>query len=236
MLHTCASWLQEAAPGSTFIATMSSQEEVDEWRSKPKTLGGVNEHVYWGYPNDPAEVPLLCVPSLESTHAGHVQSGCAVGLLKLLKRELPSELPWQPCCRGARACMQSAGALQSCSADLPGTADSRSRAPDSAGRDRWAAPAQPGGFACWQHSLLLQGIPAHKTSRRLTPSSHRFDPPAFLQMRAYFERLGWYQTGGETARSCGREVVGPSRQLSFDESVKGTGHSYMFWIAHNVRA
>lgn len=55
-------------------------------------------------------------------------------------------------------------------------------------------------------------------------------------MRAYFERLGWYQTGGETARSCGREVVGPRRQLSFDDTVKGTGHSYMFWIAHNVRA
>jgi hypothetical protein len=52
--------LQEAAPGSTFIATMSSQEEVDEWRANPKTLGGVNEHVYWGYPNDPAEVTLCC--------------------------------------------------------------------------------------------------------------------------------------------------------------------------------
>lgn len=59
-LQMMSSWLQEAAPGSTFIATMSSQEEVDEWRSKPKTLGGVNEHVYWGYPNDPAEVPRLC--------------------------------------------------------------------------------------------------------------------------------------------------------------------------------
>jgi hypothetical protein len=56
-LHMMSLWLQEAAPGSTFIATMSSQEEVDEWRSKPKTLGGVNEHVYWGYPNDPTEVP-----------------------------------------------------------------------------------------------------------------------------------------------------------------------------------
>jgi hypothetical protein len=60
-------WLQEAAPGSTFIATMSSQEEVDEWRSKPKTLGGVNEHVYWGYPNDPAEVTPVC--ALHRKHA-----------------------------------------------------------------------------------------------------------------------------------------------------------------------
>jgi hypothetical protein len=56
------------------------------------------------------------------------------------------------------------------------------------------------------------------------------------QMRAFFEGLGWHQTGGETARSCGQAVVGPHRKLSFDDSVKGTGHSYMFWIAHNVRA
>jgi hypothetical protein len=65
----------------------------------------------------------------------------------------------------------------------------------------------------------------------LTPSRH-----VRVQMRAFFEGLGWHQTGGETALTCGRKVIGPSRKLSFDDSVRGTGHSYMFWIAHNVRA
>ena len=65
----CCRELQEAAAGSTFVATMSSQQEVDEWRSKPKTMGGVNQHVYWGYPNNPAEVTLPYRPSSEWAHA-----------------------------------------------------------------------------------------------------------------------------------------------------------------------
>jgi hypothetical protein len=41
---------------------MSSVDEVAAWRAKPNTLGGVNEHVYWGYPNDPTEVgPALVI-------------------------------------------------------------------------------------------------------------------------------------------------------------------------------
>ena len=63
---------------------MSSQEEVDEWRSKPKTMGGVNEHVYWGYPNDPAEVTHLSVHSIEIT-PGQLERE-QTGLRKLLEQ------------------------------------------------------------------------------------------------------------------------------------------------------
>lgn len=54
-------------------------------------------------------------------------------------------------------------------------------------------------------------------------------------MKAMFEGLGWFRTGFDTASSCARAMVGPSRKLSFDETSSGADDTYLFWIAHNVR-
>lgn len=70
--------VQESAPGSTFIATMSPESEVAKWRAEKNSLGGVNEHVYWGHPDDLDEVQNVIVKASHKVGMRHtVGAACA---------------------------------------------------------------------------------------------------------------------------------------------------------------
>lgn len=91
--------MQDSAPGSTFIATMSSEAEVAEWRSQPHTLGGANASSHWGYPEDPDQVGARCVYNLMTSVPTFAAPDSALAL-GYTRSAWHAILTWKPLVQG----------------------------------------------------------------------------------------------------------------------------------------